>query len=144
MLQKLLIAWIVAAAFSSAVAEEAMQGANASPVGTYLWLSGPEKPPSDADCGDLVERVKPSMEKAEMSLWGRLPENDPAAESFFLFLSETRMEPTYAAEGDYDFGDVELGATRNGITPFTIVPDDHRDMKLEGVITAEPGVGRLP
>jgi hypothetical protein len=73
-----------------------------------------------------------------MSLWGTIPENDPAAGSFYLILSETRMEPTYAAEGDYDFGNVRLGETRNGETPFKLAPDDHPDMAIDGTIAAKP------
>jgi hypothetical protein len=83
------------------------------PVGAYLWFPGPGGPKSDQDCRDLVARVKPTKEKAEMSLWGTIPESDPAFGSFYLLLSGDRMEPTFAAEGDYDFGDVRLGETRN-------------------------------
>lgn len=109
-----------------------------SPVGTYLWYPGSGGPASDADCRDLVARVKPTREKAEMSLWGRLPPSDPAFGSFFLLLSETRMEPTFAAEGDYDFGDIRLGKTVNGETPFRLVPDDHPDVTVEGIVVAKP------
>jgi hypothetical protein len=116
-----------------------MLAAEESPVGTYLWYPDPGGPKSDQDCRDLVARVQPSNEKAEMSLWGTIPENDPAAGSFYLILSENRMEPTYAAEGDYDFGNVRLGEPRNGETPFKLVPDDHPDVTINGAITAQPG-----
>jgi len=113
-------------------------GAEKSPVGAYLWFPEPGGPKSDQNCRDLVARVEPSQEKAEMSLWGTIPEGDPAAGSFYLILSQTRMEPTYAAEGDYDFGDVQLGETRNGETPFKLVPDDHPDVTIDGTIVAKP------
>ncbi|CAH2408198.1 hypothetical protein [Mesorhizobium escarrei] len=73
-----------------------------------------------------------------MSLWGTIPESDPAAGSFYLLLSDDRMEPTFAAEGDYDFGNVRLGETRNGETPFTLVPDDYPDVTVNGTIVAKP------
>src|SRR5262249_58865530 len=107
---------IVGLAQGAAVALAAVLAAAAaeqSPIGAYLWYPDPAGPQSDQDCRDLVARVKPTREKAEMSLWGTIPENDPAAGTFYLLLSQTRMEPTYGAEGDYDFGDVELGETRN-------------------------------
>ncbi|TIP23008.1 MAG: hypothetical protein E5X67_35075 [Mesorhizobium sp.] len=74
-----------------------------------------------------------------MSLWGTIPEGDPSSGSFYLLLSETRMEPTFGAEGDYDFGNVTLGETVNGETSFTLVPDDHPDTPIEGTIMAKPG-----
>lgn len=117
----------------------AQQGGNNLPVGSYLWYPEPGGPKSDQDCRDLVARVQPTREKAEMSLWGTIPQNDPAAGSFFLLLSPTRMEPTYAAEGDYDFGDVRLGETRGGETPFELMPDDHDDVTIKGTIVAKPG-----
>lgn len=111
------------------------------PIGTYLWFPEPGGPKSEQDCRDLVARVKPSKEKAEMSLWGTIPEGDPSAGSFYLLLSETRMEPTYGAEGDYDFGNVTLGETVNGETSFTLLPDDHPDTPIAGTIMAKPGSG---
>jgi hypothetical protein len=113
--------------------------AEESPVGTYLWFPEPGGPKSEQDCIDLVDRVKPSKEKAENSLWGAVPESDPVEDSFYLILSESRMEPTYAAEGDYDFGTVSLGTTLNGETPFTLLPDDHPDTPINGTIFAKPG-----
>jgi hypothetical protein len=120
---------------TSAVAQE---GGSGSPVGTYLWYPGPGGPKSDKDCRDLVARIQPTREKAEMSLWGTIPENDPAAGSFYLLLSKTRMEPTYAAEGDYDFGSIRLGQTLDGETPFELTPDDHGDVTIKGTILAKP------
>lgn len=73
-----------------------------------------------------------------MSLWGTIPQNDPAAGTFYLILTQTRMEPTYAAEGDYDFGDIRLGATKNGETPFELTPDDHPDTTIGGSVTVSP------
>ncbi|MGI6853184.1 hypothetical protein [Mesorhizobium sp. 1B3] len=110
-----------------------------SPVGTYLWYPEPGGPKSDQDCRDLVARIRPTKEKAEMSLWGSIPQSDPAAGSFYLLLSKTRMEPTYAAEGDYDFGNVRLGATQNGETPFELIPDDHPDVTIKGIVSAPQG-----
>ena len=110
-----------------------------TPVGAYLWYPEAGGPKSDKDCLDLVARVRPTKEKAEMSLWGTIPQEDPAFGSFFLLLSETRMEPTYGAEGDYDFGDVRLGKTENGETPFKLVPDDDPDVTMDGTIVARPG-----
>jgi hypothetical protein len=128
---------LLAGAFTVCVLSNAL--AQNSPVGAYLWFSGPGNPASDQDCRDLVARVQPSREKAEMSLWGTIPEGDPAAGSFYLLLSQSRMEPTYGAEGDYDFGDVVLGPTsRNGESPFTLTPDDHPDTTIEGTIAAPP------
>ncbi len=110
-----------------------------TPVGAYLWYPEAGGPKSDKECLDLVARVQPTKEKAEMSLWGTIPESDPAFGSFFLLLSETRMEPTYGAEGDYDFGDVRLGKTVNGETPFKLVPDDHPGVTMDGAIVARAG-----
>ena len=129
----------VAGAFASVfVPVAALAESAGAPVGTYLWYPGPGGPKSEQDCRDLVARVMPTKEKAEMSLWGTVPPSDPAFGSFFLLLSETRMEPTFAAEGDYDFGDVRLGNTRDGETPFKLVPDDHPDVTVEGTIVAKP------
>lgn len=122
-----------AAAASNVASEEG------SPVGAYLWFPEPGGPKSDQDCRDLVARTQPTREKAEMSLWGTIPESDPAAGSLYLLLSDFRMEPTFAAEGDYDFGDVRLGETKNGETPFTSIPDDHPDVTINGTIVAKPG-----
>ncbi|MGE3365464.1 MAG: hypothetical protein AB7I34_18665 [Rhizobiaceae bacterium] len=127
---------VVASGYFFAV--PAALSADESPIGAYLWFPEPGGPKSEQDCRDLVARVKPSKEKAEMSLWGRLPENDPSEGSFYLLLSKTRMEPTYGAEGDYDFGTVTLGETVVGETAFTLVPDDHPDTLIKGAIMAKP------
>lgn len=124
-------ALVLCTAFPAAAAEQ-------SPIGAYLWYPDPAGPQSDQNCRDLVARVKPTKEKAEMSLWGTIPQNDPAAGTFYLLLSKSRMEPTYAAEGDYDFGSVQLGETRNGETSFKLVPDDHPDVTIEGTVAAKP------
>jgi len=46
------------------------------------------------------------------------------------------MEPTYGAEGDYDFGHVD--ETKDGETPFKLIPDDHTDVIINGTIVAKP------
>jgi len=48
------------------------------------------------------------------------------------------MEPTSAAAGGYDSGNVPLGETVNGGTPFTLIPDDHPDTPIEGASVAKP------
>lgn len=88
---------ILAATCAASVAAPTSLMADESPVGAYLWFPEPGGPKSEQDCRDLVARVKPSKEKAEASLWGTIPEGDPSAGSFYLILSATRMEPTYAA-----------------------------------------------
>ncbi|MEP9389978.1 hypothetical protein [Mesorhizobium sp. KR9-304] len=132
------LAAILAVASGYFFALPAALSADDSPIGAYLWFPEPGGPKSEQDCHDLVARVKPSKEKAEMSLWGWLPENDPSAGSFYLLLSKTRMEPTYGAEGDYDSGTVTLGETVNGETAFTLIPDDHPDTPIKGTIMAKP------
>lgn len=125
------------AAAASVVAPTSLL-AEEAPAGAFLWFPGPGGPTSDQDCRDLVARVKPSKEKAEMSLWGRLPENDPSAGSFYLLVSKSRMETTYAAEGDYDSGNVTLHETVGGKTNFTLLPDDHPDTPIKGTIISKP------
>jgi hypothetical protein len=127
------------AAFGSPFPDAAAQPPEAqAPVGVYLWFPEPAGPKSDQDCRDLVARVQPSKEKAEKSQWGAVPEGERIEDTFYLILSENRMEPTYAAEGDYDFGTVTLGETANGETPFTLIPDDHPDVTITGTIIAKP------
>lgn len=47
------------------------------------------------------------------------------------------MEPTFAAEGDYDYGSVAWGPTDGrGTTPFELTPDDHPDVTIEGMVSA--------
>jgi hypothetical protein len=69
------------------------------PSGVFLWYSGSPGPPSDADCMALVDAVRPSVDKAEDWLWGRVPDRPSDALEFYLFVSEDRIETTFAAEG---------------------------------------------
>jgi hypothetical protein len=108
------------------------------PIGAYLWYPEAGGPKSDKNCLDLVARGCPTKEKAEMSLWGSIPESDPAIGSFFLLLSETRMEPTYGAEGDYDFGDVQLGKTEKR-DAVQARPGRSPGHDVDGTIVASPG-----
>ena len=123
---------------SSAVHAKISTSMQGSPVGTYLWFPNAAGPKSENECRDLVERVKPSRKRVEQWLWGRMPNSDPGTDDFYLVLTETRMDPTFSAEGDYDAGEVALGPTMNGETPFTLVPDDHPDTTIEGTIVANP------
>lgn len=104
------------------------------PIGVFLWYSQQAEAPTSADCDTLVRRLKPSREKAEAWLWGRAPFGSEL--EFYLFVSEDRIEPTYAAEGDYDTGTVRLGPTVGDTTPFELVPDDHPLLTIKGSITA--------
>lgn len=104
--------------------------------GVLLWYPESSAVPSDRDCRDLVARVQPSRKKAEDWLWGRVPEGSGAELEFYLFVSGTRLEPTFAAEGDYDAGTVEWGETRDGTTSFTLTPDDHAGTRIEGTVVA--------
>jgi hypothetical protein len=130
------LSFIVAAIF---FALPASFRAGESAVGTYLWFPGPGGPKSEQDCIDLVDRVKPSKEKAENSIWGSVPDEGRVEDSFYLMVSESRMEPTYAAEGDYDFGNVSLGKTECGETKFTLTPDHHPDTRINGTFIAKLG-----
>lgn len=103
-----------------------------------LVVSGSIAPEADSDCQDLVNRIQPSRKKLEDWLWGRVPYDSAQADVFYLVLTGTRMEPTYAAEGDYDYGTVTFGSTEDGETSFTLVPDDHPDMLIDGSIVAKP------
>ena len=108
-----------------------------SPVGVYLWHPATSRAPTDDDCRALVAEVQPSRPKAEDWLWGRVPEGAPRAVEFYLFLSETRMEPTFAAEGDYDYGSgVWDRTTAGGTTPFELTPDDNPDVTIKGTLSA--------
>jgi len=112
--------------------------ASAQPEGVFLWFPNSSVAPSDDDCRNLVKEVKPSRSKAEDWLWGRVPEGDDKLVEFYLFLSQNRMEPTFAAEGDYDYGSVTWGATNDGTTAFILTPDDHPETTIEGTVTVAP------
>ncbi len=109
------------------------------PVGLYLWHPRTESSPSDEDCQALVDQVRPSRAKAEDWLWGRVRDGDPRSVECYLFLSPFRMEPTFAAEGDYDSGSVVYLPTIDGETSFILTPDDHPDTTILGTIVARPG-----
>lgn len=46
------------------------------------------------------------------------------------------MEPTFSAEGDYDFGRLSLSPTMDDETSFELVPDDHPAVVIAGSIVA--------
>ncbi len=104
------------------------------PTGVFLWFPERGVVPSSADCDALVRLTRPSREKAEAWLWGRAPFGSDV--EFYLFLDQSRMEPTYAAEGDYDAGTVRFGETRGDENLFELVPDDHPTVTIEGTIVA--------
>jgi len=108
-----------------------------APTGIFLWYPDQAEPPSPEDCKALVSRVKPSREKAEAWLWGRVPQDSEL--EFYLFLTEDRMEPTFSAEGDYDSGKLRLGRTVGDETAFELIPDDHPTIAIRGSITAPTG-----
>lgn len=97
-------------------------------TGIFLWYPDQAKAPSSADCDALVRRVGPSRQKAEAWLWGRAPFG--AELEFYLFVTDNRMEPTYAAEGDYDTGALRLGQAIGDETPFELTPDDHPSVTI--------------
>lgn len=132
-------AFLVTAFAASTLSSALYAQTNNSPVGMYLWFPGPAGPSSDDDCRALVDKVKPSREKLEQWLWGRMPNGAPGTDDLYLLLTETRMEPTFSAEGDYDSGDVQLGPTKDGETLFKLIPDEHPDTTISGKIVAKPG-----
>jgi len=105
-----------------------------APTGIFLWHPDQAEPPSPDDCKALVSRVRPSREKAEAWLWGRIPQGTEL--EFYLFLSEDRMEPTFSAEGDYDTGALRLGSSVGDETTFELIPDDHPTVAIRGSIIA--------
>jgi len=107
--------------------------ATAMPTGVYLLHPG-NTAPSGADCGSLLARVRPSVEKAEAWYWGRAPFG--SALEFYLFLSATRMETTFSAEGDYDTGELRNLQPKGDKTTFELVPDDHPSLVIRGSIEA--------
>lgn len=121
--------------FLAVVGISAADNAVASaPTGIFLWHPDQAEPPSPDDCKALVSRVRPSREKAEAWLWGRIPQGTEL--EFYLFLSEDRMEPTFSAEGDYDTGELRLGSTVGDETAFDLIPDDHPSVTIKGSIIA--------
>jgi hypothetical protein len=109
------------------------------PSGVFLWYSASPGPPSDADCMALVDTVRPSVDKAEDWLWGRVPDRPSDALEFYLFVSEDRIETTFAAEGDYDSGRVSWGPAVQGVTEFELRPDNHPAVTVSGSITSPAG-----
>ena len=107
------------------------------PKGVFLWFPERGEMPSSSDCDALVQLKKPSREKAEALLWGRAPVGSEL--EFYLFLDQSRMESTYAAEGDYDTGSIRFEQTRGDETAFQLVPDDHPTVTIEGVLIAPAG-----
>ena len=106
-----------------------------APIGNYLWYPEPGGPKSDADCEALVNKLKPTNEIVRQWLWGQIPNTDYAHMPFFLIVSPGRIETTFAAEGDYDYGDVVFGQSYLGETTFTLTPDDHPLERIKGKIT---------
>ena len=132
---------IVAIAFVLAfptAAQSAPTSASRPTLGIFLWYPGSEAPEDDGACQELVNQVQPSRKKLEDWIWGRVPHDSSVIEAYYLVLTENRMEPTFSAEGDYDYGAVTFGPTVNGETQFALVPDDHPDMTIHGSIAAEP------
>ena len=128
--------------FSGAVlvmglAAAALPAGAAAPNGVFLWYPDQARAPSSADCDALVQRVRPSRDKADAWLWGRAPfDSEP---EYYLFLGRDRIETTYAAEGDYDTGTIRLDETRGDETAFDLVPDDHPTITIKGSIVAPVG-----
>ena len=108
-----------------------------TPTGVFLWFPEQGAVPSSADCDALVRRIRPSREKADALLWGRVPFGSDM--EYYLFLDQRRMETTYAAEGDYDTGTVRFGQTRGDETAFELIPDDHPTVTIAGNIIAPAG-----
>ena len=108
-----------------------------TPLGVFLWYPDQARAPSSADCDALVARVKPSREKADAWLWGRAPFGSEM--EFYLFLNQNRMEPTYAAEGDYDSGALRFGDSQGDEYAFELIPDDHPTVTINGTIVAPAG-----
>ncbi|MBX3532155.1 MAG: hypothetical protein KF849_16240 [Rhizobiaceae bacterium] len=104
------------------------------PAGVFLWFPRNGVVPTAEDCATLVAEVKPSVKKAEDWLWGRVPEGSSGVLEFYLFVSQDRIDPTWSAEGDYDFGSVTWTAREGNVSRFLLRPDDHPDVELEGLI----------
>lgn len=98
----------------------------------FVWYPDQAERPTSGECRNLLERTKPSRAKAEAWLWGRAPENTEL--EFYLVISEGRMDTTFAAEGDYDTGEVVWEATAGNVASFSLSPDDHPDMSITGTL----------
>lgn len=105
--------------------------ANAMPTGVFLLHPGAKAPSAD-DCRSLTVRVRPSLGKAEAWYWGRAPFGSDL--EFYMFLSQTRMETTFSAEGDYDSGELRNLQTRGDETTFDLIPDEHPAEVIRGSI----------
>ncbi len=108
--------------------------ASGAPTGVFLWYPEQSAAPSSSDCDAHVQRVRPSIEKAEAWYWGRAPFGSEL--EFYLFISDDRMEPTFSAEGDFDFGTLRLSDTVGDETGFDLIPDDHPTVTISGSIIA--------
>jgi hypothetical protein len=109
--------------------------ASSPPVGVYLWYPNPGVP-TNSDCEQLVDQIQPSLKKAEDLVWGRLPQSPDDSLEFYLFVTQSRIESTWAAEGDFDHGAVRFEPTEGASTKFLLTPDDHPDVTIRGFITA--------
>lgn len=136
-LSRKVIRRLVAAALICFSAATLAFSAEAPPIGNYLWFPDEGSAPTEADCAALVAKLKPTDEKVRRWYFGQVPETDFDITSFFLIITGVRIENTFGAEGDYDQGDVTFGPSLEGMTPFTLVPDDHPDEVIKGEIAAE-------
>lgn len=135
--------WIATAALSAFVALSVSHRSLAGdpetpPFGNYLWYPEPGGPKSEADCEVLVSKLKPTDEMVRQWQWGQIPNDDFAHMPFFLIVSPGRIETTFAAEGDFDTGDVVFEQSLDGETAFTLTPDDHPAERIKGKIAAMP------
>lgn len=131
----MIIRWTAAALLTAITAVFAASASNET-MGLLLYPRQ-DAEPSSADCDALIATSQPSREKAEAWLSGRAPFGSDL--EFYLLISGSRMETTFAAEGDYDTGTVKFGPADGDQTPFELVPDDHPDLVLQGAIVSAPG-----
>lgn len=131
---RLLVAILIVVAHSAN--PQFVSATETTPFGSYVWYPGKDGPKSDADCVSLVKKLKPTEQKVQQWYWGRAPNDDFADIPYFLIISADRIETTFSAEGDFDYGDVTFGVTRDGVTNFTLKPDEHPDTEIEGRLTA--------
>lgn len=115
------------------------QSAEDRPFGVYLWFPDSDGPRTDADCEALAMRLKPSVKQAEDWLSGAAGDFDPETGPYYLIVANGRIDTTFFGEGDYDTGNASFGHTVNGLTPFTLVPDDHPAVTITGSILAPAG-----